>query len=73
MKWLKRNWLKILQYIIKGFLLLICIYIIYSWFEFNGSVREKIVFLIMAVPVILLLSADFREDIIKWFKDTFKD
>jgi hypothetical protein len=74
MKWLKENWRKIIGFIWVGFCLYASCFFIYDWFKFNGSIREKLLHFFITVIMIfvfLILTADFHDDIIKWFKNTF--
>jgi len=68
MSWLKTNWLKILQFILKGFILYLCGALLYAWLAFNGGVGEKLINLIIVILLILVFTVDFHDDIIKFFK-----
>jgi hypothetical protein len=75
MKWLKENWRKIILFIVVGFFLYLSCVFLYAWFEFNGSIRDKLLYLfitVITICVFLIFTADFHDDIIKWFKKTFK-
>jgi len=75
MKWLKENWRKIIGFIVVGFFLYLSCVFLYTWFKFNGSIREKLFYLFITVIMIyvfFIFTADFHYDIIKWFKKTLK-
>ena len=76
MKWLKENWRKIIGFIWVGFCLYVSFFFVYSWLEFNGSIRDKLLYLFITVIMIyvflFMFTADFHNDIVKWFKKSFK-
>lgn len=67
------SWLKILQYIFRGFIIYLCGALLYFWLAFNGGVGEKVFMLVIIVILIDMITSDFQDDIIKWFKKTLKD
>ena len=65
------NWWNIIQYIGAAFILYICGSLIYLWLSYNGSVGSKIWLLVLIGLLILVLTSDFHEEIINFFKKFF--
>lgn len=73
MKWIKNNWVKILQYIVKGLVFLLCGLLFYRFLSFSGSVGQVLCVLVFGIFLILILLYSVDIDIIGWFKKNFKD
>lgn len=64
MRWLKKNWFRIVRFIGIAFILYLCGLIAYAWLEYNGSVWMKLVSLPLFLSLIWVFTADFHDRII---------
>ncbi|MEK7479801.1 MAG: hypothetical protein AAB665_00770 [Patescibacteria group bacterium] len=64
------NWERIFGYIGVAILIYFCGALLYLFLSFNGEVSDKLVLLFGVLTVIFLITGDFHERIVAWFRGT---